>query len=251
MILSDYHVHTVYCDGNDTPRDMVLSAIDKGMSEIGILAHSFTPFDKRYCIQEEKIQAFIREISELKVEFKDKIKVLCGVEQDYFSKNISGFDYKIGSVHYVLVDGKYLEIDESEDITKSIVEDYFDGDWYALCEEYFNLASDVLNKTNADIIGHFDLITKFNKDYKYFDESNPRYVKAYRSAIDKLIVYNKLFEINTGAIYKGFKNTPYPSESIIDYIKKKGGRFILSSDSHKKESLCFSFEKLKQFNSKL
>ncbi len=248
MILSDFHVHSVYCDGLNSAREIILTAIEKGMESIGILAHSYTPFDTRYCLQKEKIQNFIQEINGLKAEFKDRIRVFCGVEQDYFSDVFDGFDYKIGSVHYVYKDNKYLEIDESEEITLSIVNDYFDGDWYALCEEYFKIVGDVINKTNADIIGHFDLITKFNRDGKYFDEKNPRYAKAYKNAVEKLIPLGKLFEINTGAIYKGFKLEPYPSKDIREYIVSLGGKFILSSDTHKKESLLFGFDALQELN---
>ena len=42
MTTKDLHMHTVYCDGHDTPEDMVLSAIDKGLDTVGISAHSYT-----------------------------------------------------------------------------------------------------------------------------------------------------------------------------------------------------------------
>ena len=249
MILSDFHVHTIYCDGADTPETMVLAGIEKGLSSIGILAHSYTSFDSRYCLQKEKIQEFISEINRLKEKYKDKIKVFCGVEQDYFADfDTNGFDYAIGSVHYVEVDGKRLEIDESEEITVDIVNKYFNGDWYALIDCYYGLVGKVIEKTGADIIGHFDIITKFNEGGKYFDETDARYVKSYTSAVDKLIPFNKPFEINTGAVYKGYKALPYPSFDIIAYIEEKGGKFILSSDSHKKESLCYTFDRLEEFN---
>ena len=249
MILSDFHVHTNYCDGADTPETMVKSAIENKLSSIGILAHSYTSFDKRYCLQKEKMQEFIEEVNGLKEKYKDKIKVFCGVEQDYFADfDIKPFDYAIGSVHYVKVNENFLEIDEDENLTIEIVEKYFNGDWYALAESYFNLVGEIIEKTNADIIGHFDLITKFNNGEKYFSESHPRYISAYKKAVDKLIPFNRPFEINTGAVYKGYKDTPYPSFAIIDYIKKQGGKFILSSDSHKAESLCFGFDLLEPFN---
>ena len=33
MIYSDLHMHTVFCDGKNTPEEMVLSAIDKEMDK--------------------------------------------------------------------------------------------------------------------------------------------------------------------------------------------------------------------------
>ena len=40
MILSNCHTHTNYCDGKATAEQMILSAIDKGFSSIGISSHS-------------------------------------------------------------------------------------------------------------------------------------------------------------------------------------------------------------------
>ena len=37
----DLHVHTCYCDGHDSPEQMVLSAIDRGVTTLGIVAHYF------------------------------------------------------------------------------------------------------------------------------------------------------------------------------------------------------------------
>ena len=34
------HTHTLFCDGRDTPEDMVLSAIEKGFSVLGFSGHS-------------------------------------------------------------------------------------------------------------------------------------------------------------------------------------------------------------------
>ena len=241
----DLHVHTTFCDGKNSPEEMVLSAIEKGLDTIGLLFHSYTEFDPRYCVKPEKIEEFISEVERLKIKYADKIKVLMGVEQDYFSKPITTFkpDYTLGSVHYVYKNGQYLEIDESEEIFCDIVNTYYNGDYLALCEDYYRLVSDVLEKTNADIIAHFDLITKFNKDEKYFSESSDRYVNAYKKAVDKLIAYNKPFEINTGVIKRVKKENPYPHPDIVEYIKSKGGSFIKGSDSHDSSGIAFQFEK--------
>ena len=132
MSLVDLHVHTLYCDGNNTPEDMVLSAIEKGLKVVGLLAHSYTPFDEPACIALDKIDEFVNEVNRLKVKYADKIKVLCGVEQDYYSTTPTDcFDYVIGSVHYLYKDGEYLSVDETEELTVKAVKEHFNGDWYA------------------------------------------------------------------------------------------------------------------------
>ena len=182
----------------------------------------------------------------MKNEFSDKIKILCATEQDFYSTApTSGYDYVIGSVHYVLIDGEYIPVDETADILKQAADKYFSGDILSLCEAYFENVGKVYEKTKCDIVGHFDLITKFNEQEQLFDENDPRYISAYRKAVDKIITDCKVFEINTGAISRGYRTTPYPSENIRRYIRQKGGKFILSSDSHQKETLCFEFDKFR------
>ena len=240
----DLHTHTNFCDAKDSPEEMVLSAIEKGLDTIGILAHAYVEFDVEYCIPEERQAEFITEISRLKEKYKDKIKVLCGIEVDYYTTSlIEGYDYKLGSLHYFKIGDKYYSLDISIPGFIDMVEKEFGGDYLAVCEEYYRLLADVPRKTKCDIIAHIDLITKFNEKNKLFDTSHPRYVKAYKDAVDKLVTYGLPFEINTGAISRGYRTSPYPAPEVFDYIKKKGGRFIISSDSHSKENIAFLFDK--------
>ena len=40
MINSDFHTHTNLCDGRNTPEEMVLAAIARGMDCIGLSGHA-------------------------------------------------------------------------------------------------------------------------------------------------------------------------------------------------------------------
>jgi len=240
-------MHTSFCDGKNTPEQMIVAGINKGLKTIGISGHCNTGFDESYCMTRPVMQKYFEEVNRLKEVYKDKIQVLCGIEQDYYAGvPYLDFDYSIGSVHYLCKNDEYIPVDESEQITVNAVNKHYNGDYYAYAEDYYKLIGDVLNKTKADIIGHFDLITKFNEGYKLFDETNPRYVKAYRDAVDKLLPYGKPFEINTGAISRGYRTEAYPSLPILQYIKEKGGKVILSSDSHSADNICYKFDKYEE-----
>ncbi len=243
MGYTDLHTHTFFCDGKDSPEDMVLSAIEKGLDTIGILTHSYVDFDTA-CIAEERQSEFIAEANRLKVKYKDKIKVLCGIEVDYYATSVAeGYDYRLGSLHYFKIGDKYYSLDISIPGFMEMAEKEFSGDYLAVCEEYYRLLADVPRKTGADIIAHIDLITKFNEGDKLFDTKNPRYINAYKTAVDKLVTYGLPFEINTGAISRGYRSSPYPSSDILAYIKEKGGKLIISSDSHSKENIAYLFDK--------
>ena len=243
MITKDLHMHTCYCDGSAAPEDMVISAIEKGLSTVGVSGHSYTFFDESYCMQKAEVPRYLAECRYLRAKYFDRIHVLCGVEQDYYSDYPTDeFDYVIGSVHYVKVDEEYIPVDESVTILQDAVEKYFNGDIYALCELYFATVADVVNKTDCDIIGHFDLISKFFEREPLFDFRHPRYVAAWQKAVDTLLRYDVPFEINTGAISRDYRTSPYPNEDMIAYIKEHGGRFVLSSDAHSTDAIAYKFE---------
>ncbi|MBQ7219224.1 MAG: PHP domain-containing protein, partial [Ruminococcus sp.] len=81
MITKDLHAHSTYCDGKNTPREMVEAALKKGLNTFGISGHSYTAFDTSYCMQKEDIPRYIEELHYLRAEYFDRIHVLCGVEQ--------------------------------------------------------------------------------------------------------------------------------------------------------------------------
>lgn len=243
MIFQDFHVHTTYCDGKSTAEETVIAAIAKGMKRIGFSGHSFTEFDTGYCMSPSDTEKYICEIKALKEKYADKIEILCGIELDVYSDiDVSAFDYVIGSAHYIKRGGEYIPVDLSAQILIEAAQKHFGGDLYSLVEAYYETVVKVAEH-RTDIIGHIDLITKFNSGNALFDESHSRYVAAAKKAVDALLKLNVPFEINTGVIVRGYKNIPYPAKFLLEYITEKGGKFILDSDSHRSDMLCFEFEK--------
>ena len=244
MILKDYHMHTTYCDGTASAEEMVQEAVRRGLTEIGFSGHSHTAFDESYCMSEEQTEQYRQELLELRERYADRISIKIGLEMDRYSDaDPSQFDYCIGSVHYIRVPEKgtgdvpagclpyegfiYIPIDETPEILRAAADAYFDGDLIALAAHFFDTAAEV---------------TKFNEGGGLFDESDPRYIAAWQRAVDQLLQEGVPFEINTGAISKGYRTEPYPAKNIRDYIRQQGGRFILSSDSHRTDTLCYGFE---------
>lgn len=242
MIRFDLHTHTTYCDGNNTPEEMVRAALSQGLSCIGFSGHGYAPYDLDCCMSQKGAVAYRTEIAALQKRYAGRIHILCGVEQDYWSdEDSSAYDYVIGSVHYLEKSKEFFSIDDTPENLRTVAE-RFGGDWYALTGAYFETVADVVRKTRCHIIGHFDLVSKFNEKAHFFDERHPRYVAAWQSALDVLLKSGVPFEINTGAISRGWRTQAYPNADMIDYIRARGGRFVLSSDSHSDKTLCFGFE---------
>lgn len=239
----DFHTHSVFCDGKNTLEEMILAACDLGFSALGFSGHSFTHFDLECGIPMGKEQEYFTEGRRLQEKYKDKIDILCGIERDFFAdNNYPDADYVIGSVHYVKAGEEYIAVDLFDGQLEA-VNKHFGGDYLKFAESYFELVSKLPEVHKTDIIGHFDLIKIFNSDGKLFDENCERYQKAALKAVDKLLEYDVLFEVNTGAVFRGRRFEPYPSEFILSYIASKGGKVILSGDSHETKALGFDFEK--------
>ena len=247
MTLGDYHIHTTFSDGKNNAEDMILSAIDMGLKKIGISDHSFTPFDAGYCMHPSRLPEYLDTIHALREKYRDSIDVYCGIEYDIYSDvDISLFDYVIGSVHYVYKDGEYISIDMNADVLRRANDRHYNGDVYSLVFDYYDNLKRVVDITHCDIIGHFDLVSKFIEISDLIDIRSPRYIEAWKSAADALLPYNIPFEINSGAISRGYRTTPYPDTDIYDYLRSRGARFVLSSDSHSRNTIAFQFDRWQQ-----
>ncbi len=238
MIEADFHTHTTYSDGKNTPEEMILAAIAAGIKTLGITDHSYTDFDDGFCMKCEDIDAYFAEVNALKEKYKDKIKVFCGIEQDLYSgRPIKNYDYVIGSCHYVDSPKGRYSVDHKLDVTKEAIETGFSGDSMAFAEAYFDNVSKLWDVTGCNIVGHFDILQKFHEREALIDRENPRYIKAWTRAADVLLSHGVTFEINTGAMARGYRTSPYPDSEIYTYLREHGAKFVYSSDSHSIKTL--------------
>ena len=245
--LQNLHSHTTYCDGTLTLEQMVMAAIDKGCDSFGFSGHSYAPFDEKHCMSLGNTRRYMQEIERLKEKYGGQIELFAGLEQEYLGDSIpEDFDFIIGSVHYIKNGDALVCVDGGAKAQKQECDANYGGDYYAMAEAYFATVANVAVKTKADIIGHFDLIAKYNHNGCLFDEAHPRYVGAALEAMDEILKTHKLFEVNTGAMFSFGKPEPYPSVLLLKELFKRGGEVILSSDSHRGESICHKFGEMRE-----
>lgn len=243
MIIGDYHTHTTYCDGNNTPEEMLLTAIDKGFKVYGFSSHSHLPYDDSWNMSIDAQEKYVAEILALREKYKGKIDVLLGTEYDLLSDNdLTPFDYVIGSCHSLLKDGNYISVDHSEESFAEYTEKFFGGDYYLFAEEYFKMMSSAADRDDFTFYGHFDLINKFNKGFKFFDERDKRYTEPMLSSLEKLSKTGIPFEINTQHTFRHRETEPTCSAVCwLSALCQMGGKIIINSDAHKKERIGYNF----------
>ena len=243
MITADFHVHSTFCDGESTPEELCERALADGMTALGFSGHSYTAFDSWWCMTPEKTEGYRACVQALRERYAGRLRVLCGIEQDFYAAEpAEGYDYVIGSVHYLFpVPGEWFPVDESAEDLRKAADRWFGGDMAALAAAYYDTAARVVEKTRCGIIGHFDVISKFNAGGALFDETEPRVTAAWQRAADALLRTGALFEVNTGAMASGYRTEPYPSREKRLYLAERGARFLLSSDCHRADRLRFGF----------
>ena len=249
MTLSTYHSHTNLCDGKNTPEEMVLAAVKLGCREIGFSGHGYCVGDEEWCIPSlERLEEYKKEIIRLKEKYKNEIKIYLGIEYDYFCDfPTDDFDYVIGAVHTVVKDGARLSVDGGTVADqKAQLEKYYGGDFLAYARDYYSLVSDLYRKTKCDIIAHFDLVSKYNEKGEFFCENDERYKEIALCACDELLKTPVTFEINTGAMHRGYRTQPYPADFIIERIKNANKRVIINSDSHSCDTITFAYDFVKE-----
>lgn len=241
-MLTNIHTHTTFCDGRDTPERCVLSAIDRGFDVLGFSSHAYTPYDLRYCMQD--LEGYVAEITALKEKYRDKIEIYLGIEEDSHALVDRGrFDYIIGSCHYFYKDGVYYPIDSTPAHFEACLE-LFNRDYLALAEAYYSHFCRYIVSREPDVIGHFDIITKYDEQRGGEMLDDHRY-RAIAEHYIGMVAEGRIFEVNSGAMSRGVRRSPYPADFLLKCIKKHGGEVLLSSDAHSADTLDFAFDDMK------
>ena len=243
------HTHTTFFDGIDDCESIVVQALKIGFTGIGFSEHSHMSYSKNNtAMTPEKAVLYQKEIARLKEKYKNRIDVFCGLEFDQYSDHdLTGYDYIIGTNHCLKVGTDFLTFDRDWATVKGIIDNRFGGDGLQFAKEYYAQLAQLPQYGNFDIVGHFDIITKHCEKYPLFDEMDERYQKYALDCFYALKEKISIFEINTGAIARGYRTTPYPHAFLLREMAKAGVGFTLSSDCHNKEFLNYRFAETIEF----
>lgn len=247
MYTQNLHTHSTYCDGKNSLEEMCERAVELGFDSIGFSRHSNMPYNSPF-VKPELLGEYFEKSKELKEKYKDKLDIFCGSEFDLFTTETpENYDYIITSVHYMEIDGELVGFDRNAAHVKAMVDKYFGGDGLKFVKRAYEESCKIGN-FKTDIVGHFDLVTKQAKATGIFDEDSKEYQNIALEALHAVAEKVKVFEINTGCVSRGYRDTPYLAPFLIKELKKLDCQICVTSDCHDKTyfDTCYkeSFDRL-------
>lgn len=239
MYLTDVHMHSSFSGDSEEPMEnMILKAIDLGLSEICFTEHEDRILPVNSGRKEEldfrcfwlDVPPYMERLMKLRDKYSGRIKVGFGIEigmdpegADHNYAVASGypFDFIIGSTHYV----------DGYDV---YYKDYWkQGSPEVQMGRYFERTLENIRSFNDfDVLGHIDFAARYipggHEGVYTFD----RYKEVIDGILNFLIENGKGLEINTKALRVGMKE-PHPSRDILRRYRELGGSVItIGSDAH-------------------
>lgn len=242
---ADYHMHSHNSGDSEAPmKDMIESAINKGLSEICFTEHMDLDFPVSDKVAEGlftlDIPSYKEELFSYRKEYQDRISIKYGIElglqPQITAENAAvikdnDFDFVIGSIHLLdKQDPYYPPMWEGKDE-------------YAIIRHYFEATLENIQKfTDFDVLGHLDYIVR------YAPKGAPDYCyDMYKDIIDEILITlvknGKGLDLNTkAALFKSGASTN-PSKEVLKRFHELGGRIItFGADAHVPDGVAAFFE---------
>jgi len=266
---ASFHVHTTFCDGNDSPEAMADAAVALGMSAIGFSAHAAWPLSSVWHLECGSYGDYLAAIANLKRTRAGEIDIFTGFEADWIPGVTApdpAFyaefkpDYLIGSVHWVMPERRRVapaiatrapnlfpaglwSVDApTEEVARGLAS-CFGGDGRKAIEAYWSAVRDMVSSCRFDIVGHLDLPRKRNGALKFFDEGASWYRRELKATVRAIARSGKIAEINTGAIPRKAMDDVYPSAELLSLLRRADVPVTVNSDAHSASHLTAAYDR--------
>lgn len=240
--ISDYHMHTPLCGhAEGEPAQYVQQAIKVGLKEIGFSDHAplLSHKDPTITMDRSQLPVYQHMVESVRKEFEDAIIVRVGIEADFLpgyedqTKQLLAqypYDYVIGSVHFIAEWGFDDPIQLKEWNKKDVNIVY---------RQYYKLLRKSALSRMFDILGHVDLVKKFNflptQNMLPEIEENARIFKKTGVVV----------EINSSGLRKPIKEI-YPSPEHLKIYCQAGVPITFGSDAHDPSDVGRDFDQARQ-----
>lgn len=178
-------------------------------------------------------RAYAAEAFALRERYADRIEILVGFETERLPpgdwaarmrelRALAPFEYVIGSVHDV--DGVW--VDYKREVTEELAERV--GGRARLQARYFDAIADMVRALQPEVVGHIDLIRKFEGDGASIDPAAWPHLEA---ALEAVRDTGAALDVNCGASRRGLSPV-YPLPEILRRARAMGIGVTLGDDGH-------------------
>lgn len=244
-LFADYHVHTDFSDDSNYPMETVIEdGIEMGMDEICFTDHvdygikcdwdsgPGIPYRDGKLLANVDYPLYAESIRQFQYIYEKQITIRMGMEFGMQTHTVPqyeklfkqyAFDFIILSVHQVENQEFWTQEFQKARTQKEYNERYY-LELYELVKKY----------KNYSVLGHLDLITRYDPNGIYPFEK----VRPIITDILKIVIQDgKGIEVNTSSHRYDLKNLT-PSRDILKLYQELGGTILtIGSDSHEKKHL--------------
>jgi histidinol-phosphatase (PHP family) len=236
-MLVDYHVHTALCGhAVGEMQSYVKVAAQKGLEELGFNDHA--PMlhlrDPGLTMASHELPIYVEQVKALQSEHR-RPQIKLGIEADFVPGHEGKlrqllsqyeFDYICGSVHFIddwgFDDSRFMAQYHNHHVDEAYV-------------KFFDLVRKSAQSGLFDILGHIDLIKKFNyRPTKKIDGLLGETVQTIADA-------GVCVEVNTSGLRRPCGEI-YPSEQILKLCQRHGVPVTLGSDAHRPQDVGRDFD---------
>jgi len=224
----DYHLHGNFSGhGKGELEEYVLSAIEKGLKEIGFSDHlpKLKEPDPYHAMPLYRLPEYVRTVRRLQKKYEDRIIIKLGIEADYFEGyeletayllKAYPFDYVLGSIHF---------LDDWHFTSREGRERYRTEDPDNAFSSYFFMVEKMINSGLFDVLAHPDAIGK--------EDFFPSYsLNEYYDKIGSLLAERGMsLEVNTAGLRRR-AGTVYPKVDFLKSCVTRGVPLTIGSDAH-------------------
>lgn len=237
-MFADYHVHSAYSDDCAVPmEDMVRRAVELGMDEICFTEH----VDYDIGIPTCRYEAYTAGLETARQRFQGQITIRMGIEFSPQRFNVDRyeadfarhpFDFVILSCHQVDRKG-FWRYEVQQDRTQ----DEYQRIYYEAVYEQTR------NYKNYSVLGHLDMIKRYDPNPPYPDE---KILPLVEKILRQVIADGKGIEVNTSSFRYQLPDLT-PSRRILELYRELGGEVLtLGSDSHEPSCLGDHFPEVRE-----
>ena len=224
---ANYHTHTYRCmHAEGTPEQYVKSAVKGGMKILGFSDHVPYPYKDGFIsnmrMKVGETADYVSDITSLREEYKDKIKIFIGYEAEYFPKRFSAMLENICSYEcdYLILGQHFLDCEPN-------------GEYSALpCSDdrmlgaYVDLVIEAIHTGKFSYIAHPDLPLPLSD------------ADLYAKHMERMCREAKLLSVPLEINMIGFlTHRQYPQNEFWEIAKDIGNDIVIGCDAHCAEFL--------------